>query len=131
MAPTTFIFSGHENKEKNDLKQVPTLFEFGNSQNKTKSLYLTQKKVMVVSEITLFNTLKSKLGEQEAQIVVEGIKSAVKDEFENKKDVLLTKQDIVEMIEKMNHNKQDLLKWLFGFWLTIMLTIIANLFIKH
>ena len=43
---------------------------------------------MIVSEITLFNTLKIKLGEQEAQIVVEGIKQAVKEEFENKKDVL-------------------------------------------
>ena len=37
---------------------------------------------MVVSEITLFNTLKNKLGEQEAQVVVEGIKQTVKEEFE-------------------------------------------------
>ena len=85
---------------------------------------------MLVSEMTLFNTLRAKLGEQEAQIVVEGIKSAVKDEFDNKKDILLTKQDKVELIEKMNLDKQDILKWLFGFWLTIMLMIIVNFFVK-
>jgi len=61
---------------------------------------------MVVSEITLFNTLKTKLGEQEAQIVVEGIKSAVKEKFNNKKDILLTKEDKVEMI-----------RWMFIFWI--------------
>ena len=86
---------------------------------------------MVVSEITLFNTLRAKLGEQEAQVVVEGIKNAVKEEFENKKDVLLTKQDKVELIEKMNADKQDILKWLFGFWVTLVLMILVNFFIKH
>jgi len=37
---------------------------------------------MVVSEITLYNVLKIKLGEQEAQTVVEGIKQEVRNEFE-------------------------------------------------
>ena len=49
---------------------------------------------MNISEITLFNTLKSKLGEYEAQVVVEGIKSAVMEEFNYKKDTLATKNDI-------------------------------------
>ncbi|GIV33717.1 MAG: hypothetical protein KatS3mg031_1252 [Chitinophagales bacterium] len=63
---------------------------------------------MIVSEITLFNTLKEKLGEKEAQIVVEGIKSAIKEEFDNKnkKGVLLTKGDKVEMM-----------RWMFIFWI--------------
>jgi len=65
---------------------------------------------MVVSEITLFNTLKAKLGEQEAQTVVEGIKSAVKEEFEVKKDVLATKQDLAEV-------KAEIIKWMFIFWI--------------
>ena len=34
---------------------------------------------MIVSEITLYNVLKAKLGEQDAQTVVEGIKQEVKE----------------------------------------------------
>ena len=52
---------------------------------------------MIVSEITLFNTLRSKLGEQDAQVVVEGIKQTVKEEFENKKESLATKVDIMRL----------------------------------
>lgn len=85
---------------------------------------------MVVSEITLFNTLREKLGEKDAQVVVEGIKSAVKEEFENKKDILLTKEDKVELIEKMSRDKNDILKWLFGFWVSLVLLILANWFFK-
>jgi hypothetical protein len=59
---------------------------------------------MVVSEITLFNLLKTKYGEQEAQTVVEGIKQTVREEFENKKDVLATKPDIASL-------KEDILKF--------------------
>ena len=85
---------------------------------------------MVVSEITLYNILKNKFGETEAQTVVEGIKHTVREEFENKKDILLTKQDKVELIEKMNSDKQDLLKWLFGFWITILGMFIINVLLK-
>lgn len=84
-----------------------------------------------MSEITLYNVLKNKLGETEAQSVVEGIKQTVREEFENKKDILLTKQDKVELIEKMNSDKQDILKWLFGFWITILLMFISNVIIKR
>jgi hypothetical protein len=76
---------------------------------------------MNISEITLFNTLKNKLGEQEAQAVVEGIKSAVMEEFNTKKEILATKTDI----EKL---KAELLviKWMLGFLLAGMLSLILK-----
>ncbi len=49
---------------------------------------------MEVSEITLFNTLKASLGEEQAQIVVEGMKMQVKEALENSKSVLATKEDL-------------------------------------
>ena len=49
---------------------------------------------MEVSEITLFNTLKGSLGEEQAQIVVEGMKTQVKEALENSKSVLATKEDL-------------------------------------
>ncbi|MEO8149163.1 MAG: hypothetical protein ABI723_16070 [Bacteroidia bacterium] len=73
---------------------------------------------MIVSEIALFNTLKIKLGEQDAQTIVEGIKQTVKAEFENKKEVLATKQDVTEA-------KLDMVKWMVGFWIVQMAAIIG------
>ena len=78
---------------------------------------------MNISEITLFNTLKIKLGEHEAQTVVEGIKRAVMEEFNTKKDILATKMDI----EKL---KAELLviKWMLGFVLAGILSLIVKSF---
>lgn len=78
---------------------------------------------MVISEITLFNTLREKLGEQTAQTVVEGIKTAVKEEFENKKDTLATKDELHVV-------KVDLIKWMVGLWITTIL-LIVGLYLKH
>lgn len=66
---------------------------------------------MVVSEITLYNVLKAKLGDLEAQTVVEGIKQEVRNEFENKKDLLATKEDILNLKVEMEHGFKDNLKW--------------------
>ena len=46
---------------------------------------------MFVSELTLFNTLRIKLGDHDAQLVVEGIKTTVMEELNHKKDVRLQK----------------------------------------
>lgn len=80
---------------------------------------------MVISEITLFNTLKEKLGESIVQTVVEGIKSAVKEEFDNKKDLLATKQDLAEMRVEMREMKAELIKWMFIFWIGQLVSFIA------
>ena len=85
---------------------------------------------MHISEISLFNTLKSKLGEHEAQVVVEGIKSAVMEEFTNKKDTLATKNDIHLLQSDMEKVKAELLvlKWMQGFVLAGILSLILKTF---
>ncbi|HLG34794.1 MAG TPA: hypothetical protein VI757_07945 [Bacteroidia bacterium] len=80
---------------------------------------------MNVSSITLYNVLKLKLGDSEAQAVVEGIKEAVREEFDTAKDILLTKQDKVELIEKIAQSKLDMIKWMVGFWIVQMAAIIG------
>ncbi|WP_025143254.1 hypothetical protein [Pedobacter jeongneungensis] len=52
---------------------------------------------MSVTEIQLFQILKAKLGEQEAGQLVSFLKGEVKYEFDNKRDVLATKEDIASM----------------------------------
>ncbi len=66
---------------------------------------------MVVSEITLYNVLKAKLGEAEAQTVVEGIKQEVRNEFDSKKDTLASKEDILNLKVDMERGFKDNLKW--------------------
>lgn len=89
---------------------------------------------MEVSEITLFNTLKGSLGEEKAQVVVEGIKSQVKEALEDSKSVLATKEDlyavrnelkgdiasvrkeIAASAVRMERIRADTIKWMFIFW---------------
>ena len=73
---------------------------------------------MLVSAITLFNTLRAKLGEQEAQTVVEGIKQSVREEFETQKANLATKEDLA-------NTKTDIIKWMFIFWIGQMTATVA------
>jgi hypothetical protein len=56
---------------------------------------------MIVSEIALYNVLKNKFGEKEAQEVVEGIKALAKDEFDKKKEVYLTKDDKIDIMRSI------------------------------
>jgi len=60
---------------------------------------------MSISEIQLFQILKNKLGEEEAKTLVEYVETKVEEEFDRKKDILATKEDITNII-----------KWMFIFW---------------
>lgn len=62
----------------------------------------------------MFNTLKAKLGEQEAQTVVEGIKQTVREEFENRKDLLASKEDIYNLRIDMEKGFRANLTWTVG-----------------
>jgi len=52
---------------------------------------------MSVSEIQLFQIFKAKLGGNEAEQLVSFVKNEVKAEFENKCEILATKEDISRM----------------------------------
>ncbi len=87
---------------------------------------------MVVSEITLYNLLKTKYGEQEAQTVVEGIKQTVREEFEAKKDLLATKADIALLNENILKLQIDIEKrfnqliiWIIGTGIALAGIVIA------
>ena len=97
---------------------------------------------MSISEVSLYKARRLKLGDDTASELVEFVKSEVNNELEKQTDTFLTKEDKidlsekintikVDLIERMNKDKIDLIKWMFGFWITIILTLIADLFIKH
>jgi hypothetical protein len=74
---------------------------------------------MIVSEIKLYELLKAKLGEKEAEAFVEILEKKVDHKFEDAKQLLATKEDLA-------NNKAELIKWMFIFWIG-QITVIAGL----
>jgi len=85
---------------------------------------------MSTLEFKLYDLLRAKLGEQEAQSVVEFVRLEVKEAVEDKTQILATKEDMYKLDVKISETKNDIVKWLFGFWVTIILVILANWFFK-
>ena len=61
---------------------------------------------MTISEIQLYTSLKLKLGEEQAQQLVEFVKGAVKDEVDSKSSQFATKEDLANA-------KVDIIRWVF------------------
>ncbi len=45
----------------------------------------------------------------------------------NEKEVFLTKQDKVELVEKIESSKNDIIKWLVAMWIAQMAAIIFTI----
>ena len=69
---------------------------------------------MIVSEIKLFELLKAKIGEREAEAFVEILETRVDKKFEEAKATLSTKDDI-----------NNLLKWMIVMWITQLGAIVT------
>jgi hypothetical protein len=80
---------------------------------------------MIVSEIKLYELLKAKLGEKEAEAFVHILEKKVDDKFEDAKHTLATKEDIARLDIKIAETKVDLIKWMVGFWIAQMAAIIG------
>ena len=85
-----------------------------------------------MSDIQLFQLLKQKLGEKEAEALVSFVDGKIKDNNAVNLNVLSTKGDIAEVKleigsikQEMANNKTDLLKWMIGMFVPLYLTIIG------
>ena len=81
---------------------------------------------MSVSEIQLFQILKNKLGEKEAEELVTFVKTEVKTEFENRKEILATKEDITNVKEDLANVRADLIKSIYLVGLVQFLAIVGS-----
>ena len=77
---------------------------------------------MSVSALKLYDLLKSKLGEKEAETFMEVLEEKVQLNVDTFKSSLATKEDF-------HQTKIDLIKWVFVFWISLML-MIAGLYLK-
>jgi hypothetical protein len=85
---------------------------------------------MKAAEFKVYEILKSRFTEAETGVIPEYIEAKTDEKILDKKDIFLIKQDKIDLIEKMNKDKIDLIKWMFGFWVTIILLLLANWFLK-
>jgi hypothetical protein len=72
-------------------------------------------------ELPLYDNLKKKLDEETARQLITFLKEQIREEVSQNK--LVTKDDLSQA-------KIDLIKWMFGFWVTLVLLILANWFLK-
>lgn len=84
---------------------------------------------IAISEIHLYNILKAKLGEKEAEELVTFVKLKVENEIDEKSSKFSTKDDISKLETKLAETKVDIIKWVFSFFVAIALMIIG-LYIK-
>jgi hypothetical protein len=81
--------------------------------------------------LKVYEILKNHFSEKEAETFIEYFDAKTIEKIDDKKDVFLTKNDKIDLIEKMNKDKIDLIKWMFGFWITIIVMLLVNFFIKN
>lgn len=64
----------------------------------------------IISLTKLYELLTSKVGKDAAENLTSYIENKIKDEVENKSQVLATKEDVANA-------KADTIKWMFIFWI--------------
>ena len=83
-----------------------------------------------MSDIQLFQILKQKIGEAEAEALVTFVDGKIKDNNQINLNILATKEDIAGVRFEIS----NLLKWMVGMFIPLYLTIIGltiTLLLKH
>jgi hypothetical protein len=84
---------------------------------------------MSISEISLYKALKLKLGDDTASELVEFVKHEVNSELDSKTDTFLTKEDKIDLIDRINKSKTETIVWIVGIGvLQFILTLLAKFF---
>lgn len=85
---------------------------------------------MVIAEIKLFELLKAKLGEKEAEAFVQVLEKQVDEKLDDFRKDLASKEFVVAELAKQ---KAELIKWMFIFWVgqVGVLVAILSLFFRH
>ena len=78
-----------------------------------------------MSDIQLFQILKQKIGEQEAEALVSFVDGKIKDNNEINLNILSTKEDLLQLEIRLKDKLSDQFKWVIGVFLTLALMIIG------
>ncbi len=72
--------------------------------------------------LKVYEIFKNKMGVTEAETLIEYFEAKAEAKYQDKKDVLATKEDVSQA-------KIDLIKWMVGFWLT-QTALLLGLYLK-
>jgi hypothetical protein len=71
-------------------------------------------------ELKVYEIFKSKFGEAEASHVIEYFQAKAEEQIQQKKDVFLTKDDKVELIDRINKAKVETIIWMVSTGIAIV-----------
>jgi hypothetical protein len=91
---------------------------------------------MIMASIQLFQILKARLGEREAEALVSYVDTTLKENnrvihetnlrtLATKEDIFLVKEDIIKLEVKVAESKSDVIRWIFALFVTMMLAFIG------
>jgi hypothetical protein len=81
--------------------------------------------VLNISDIQLFQILKEKMGDKEAEALVTFVDNKIKDNNETNLKILSTKEDLLQLEIRLKDKMTDQFKWVIGVFLTLALMIIG------
>jgi len=95
---------------------------------------------IATTNIQLYETLRQKLGNQEAEALVSFVDARLKESQDDNLKTLSTKedlkdlklelkQDIADLNLKLSETKTDIIRWVFAFFVPLLLAIIG-LYVK-
>lgn len=80
---------------------------------------------ITATDIQLYEILRQKLGNAEAEALVGFVDSKLKAAHEDNLKNLATKEDIKNVELKIAETKTDIIRWVFAFFIPLMLAIIG------
>jgi len=72
---------------------------------------------MSALELKVYEIFKTRFSEQEATTLLELLEAKAEQKYQEKKDVLATKEDIGNLRKEIAESKSDIIKWMFLFWI--------------
>ena len=79
---------------------------------------------MSTIELKVYEIFKNRFSEKEAEMVIEFFEAKTEKKYEEKKDVLATKEDIGQLRKEISESKIDIIKWMVAMWIAQMAAII-------
>lgn len=86
---------------------------------------------LVISEIKLYELLKAKIGEKEAEAFIEILEQKVENKLQEKTNVFATKEDIAKLATTISESKVDLIKWMVATAIMIIALIVSFAKLSH
>jgi excinuclease UvrABC helicase subunit UvrB len=82
---------------------------------------------MSALELQVYELFKKRFSEEEAKTVIQYFESKAEEKTQQKKDLFLTKDDKVDLIDRINKSKVETIVWIVGTGVVqFMLTILAK-----